>query len=324
MDSKENSPSIKIISNINLLISVFFAILGFANLIQALKTFNILISIVLIIVGMLLTSTWKRDFLNKKPWTYYLDIILISSIFLYLLEKTEFPIIQKILFLLITLSTFLFLALNKKIVYHFFPLNNSLKENINNFKNFLKEDNWQSWLLTLYIVIIGITLVLFPILNIVTGSPLPIVIVESCSMYHSLSFNEWWSIKGEEYSEFNISKEEFSSFKLKNGLNKGDIMIILSTKEYKKGDVIIFSSNKESNHKNPVIHRIVSESIISTKGDNNEFQLKLNNNPSNIDETSISKEQILGKAVFKIPYLGWIKLIFFELSRPKEQRGLCS
>lgn len=201
----------------------------------------------------------------------------------------------------------------------------AFKEKANKFWQFLKEDSWQSWLVSLFLVILLIKFIFFPLLSFVTGSPLPIVIVESCSMYHALPFDKWWELKESEYSQFNIIKDEFSSFPFKNGLSKGDIIFVWSRANYKKGDTIIFRPNPEANHRNPIIHRLISENKIATKGDNNEFQLKLNDNsnPSNIDETNIPQEDVLGKAALKIPYLGWVKLIFFEFSRPKEQRGFC-
>jgi len=78
-------------------------------------------------------------------------------------------------------------------------------------------------------------------------------------------------------------------------------------KKVEVGDVVIF----EGNYKNPIIHRVVkiketSEGFVfSTMGDNNNGQLEV--------EKEISQEQIMGKAQANIaPYVGWIKLIFFE------------
>lgn len=202
-------------------------------------------------------------------------------------------------------------------------LNNNLKKTW----EFLKEDSWQSWLVSLVLIIILIKFIFFPVISLITGTSLPLVIVESCSMYHDISFDNWWEFNQASYSLFNISKEDFKNYKFKNGFSKGDIILVWGSQSYKKGDIIIFNPNKDALHSNPIIHRIVTQdnSIVGTKGDNNEFQLKSQDarNPSNIDETAITKDRILGKAVAKIPLLGWVKLIFFEFSRSPEQRGFC-
>lgn len=186
---------------------------------------------------------------------------------------------------------------------------------IKKFYDYLKKDTWDSWLVSLLLAIIFIKLIFFPTLSFLTNTSLPLVVVESCSMYHSNNFKDWWLEESNKfwYEKNNITKEEFQEYPLKNGLNKGDIVFVLGKKEYKKGDIIIF----ESETKYPLIHRIVSKNPISTKGDNNPDQL-----PNNL-ENNIEKEKIFGKAVAKIPYLGWIKLIFFEFRKPQSQRGFC-
>src|SRR3989338_3941247 len=199
----------------------------------------------------------------------------------------------------------------------------SLKDSLRKFWNFLKEDSWQSWIVSLVLLIILIRFVLFPTLSFITSSPLPLVVVESCSMYHESSFDKWWAQNFAWYENRNISNSQFKSFSFKNGLNKGDIIFVWGRSNYNLGDVIIFAPNSDSSALHPIIHRIISKTPLGTKGDHNLAQLTLNNNDKGIDETSISKENILGKAVFKIPLLGWIKLAFFEPFRDPDQRGLC-
>lgn len=196
---------------------------------------------------------------------------------------------------------------------------------VKKFWNFLKEDSWQSTLVSLVLLIILIKFVLFPILTLATSSPLPLVVVESCSMYHNSNFDDWWFRYSAQYEEFNITKEEFKEFSMKSGLNKGDIIFVWGRSEVKKGDIIIFYPNKGSLAPNPIIHRVVTDSPIGTKGDNGEtnpYQLD-GRNPQNLDERKILEEQILGEAKIKVPLVGWIKLIFFEFSRSPEQRGFC-
>jgi hypothetical protein len=50
---------------------------------------------------------------------------------------------------------------------------------------------------------------------------------------------------------------------------------------------------------------MTNETFISTKGDNNQGQLSV--------EKNIINQQIVGRAVFRIPKLGWGKLIFVEI-----------
>jgi len=144
------------------------------------------------------------------------------------------------------------------------------------------------------------------------GTPLPLVVVESCSMYHSSDFNSWIEQNSEYYKSKSISQSDFESFPLKTGLNKGDIIVIWGHSSPKVGDIIVF----EAQATHPLIHRVISLSPIQTKGDNNLGQLPI--------EKSISEEQVLGKSIVKIPLVGWIKLIFFEPFRSPESRGFCS
>src|SRR3989344_4854226 len=131
----------------------------------------------------------------------------------------------------------------------------NLKDLLKKFWQFLKKDTWQSWIISLILLIIIIRFLVFPGLSFITGGPLPLVIVESCSMYHNSDFESWWIREGAWYENKNITKEEFSKYPLKNGLNKGDILIVLGRTEINKGDIIIF----EAGSKYPLIHRVVSQ-----------------------------------------------------------------
>ena len=67
--------------------------------------------------------------------------------------------------------------------------------------------------------------------------------------------------------------------------------------------------------KDPIIHRVIKKwknnetYYFQTKGDNNRDSMK----NMLVDETAINENIILGKAVFKIPLLGYIKIGFVEL-----------
>jgi signal peptidase I len=192
-----------------------------------------------------------------------------------------------------------------------------IKKELKRFWKFLHEDSWQSWLVAIILIIVLVKGVFFPLMSWITGTSLPLVVVESCSMYHKSSFDKWWESNSNWYDDYGISKNEFDAFSLKNGLNKGDIVLVWGKSDYNIGDIIIFNANA----KYPLIHRIISLNPYSTKGDNNPGQLT-KNNPPYVDETNIKENQIIGKAVAKIPFLGWIKLIWLEPFR-SNGRGFC-
>ena len=88
---------------------------------------------------------------------------------------------------------------------------------------------------------------------------------------------------------------------------EGDVVIVkgINKDAYNIGDVIIFWPMGNKNAV-PVIHRIVNKTCINgycyyqTKGDNNQGQLPF--------EFNITQDAIVGKAIARIPKLGWIKL----------------
>ena len=209
-----------------------------------------------------------------------------------------------------------------------------------NEKNFFKkcwkfvwyDDSILGWITSLLVIFLVVKFIFFPFLFFVTGTPLPLVVVESCSMYHQNSklglfsnFDNWWESESSKYEKFGINKEEFEKFNMHNGFNKGDIIFAVGTnsEKVKKGDIIIFQPNSESIQQTPIIHRIASTNPIGTIGDNNPIQFKLTNNQLKLDESSIKDEQLIGRAVFKVPLVGWTKLIFFDWKKPSPERGFC-
>jgi len=176
-------------------------------------------------------------------------------------------------------------------------------------------DSILSWVLALIIAFIAVRFVFFPLISLALGTPLPLVVVESSSMEHPEagffgnlfatqgSFDAWWKEKGAWYEQNGFTKQQVESWSLRTGFDKGDIILVYGRFTPKIGDVVIFNANTE----HPIIHRIVAINgdIISTKGDNNDGQLSI--------ERSISREDLVGKAVFRIPKLGWIKLVFVNI-----------
>jgi len=194
-------------------------------------------------------------------------------------------------------------------------------------------DSFLSWIVALIIIFIAVKFIFFPILSLIMGTSLPLAGVESSSMDHQIAkddfgryglcgngfskedkqyidFDNYWDACGNWYEDNGITKGKFSKFPLKNGFSKGDIIIVWGRFKPKVGDVIIFKPNPESLAPRPIIHRIVKieDGRIQTKGDHNREQLTVSNNFYRTDETDIKENQVIGKAVFKIPYLGWPKI----------------
>jgi len=181
--------------------------------------------------------------------------------------------------------------------------------------NFLQEDSWSSFFVTLVLAFVIIKFVFFPGLAFLTGSSLPLVIVESCSMYHHEDGMEK-SFESSVYGDYGLSLKDSLGWDFQNGFSKGDVIFVVRARDVDVGDVIIF----EGGARYPLIHRVVeSDETYATKGDNyitNSLQLT--------SEKNISEEQLIGKALFRIPMIGWAKLIFFEAGRSERDRGFCS
>jgi len=158
-----------------------------------------------------------------------------------------------------------------------------------------------------------IKFIIFPTLGFVLSTTHPIVAVVSGSMEHDARFEPWWEAHGQWYESRNITLKEFRSFPFREGFNRGDIMLLYGKKpkDIKRGDVIVFQSTS----RDPIIHRVVdkrqdkSDYVFQTKGDNNADSIKT----SQLDETRIPEAQVIGAAVFRIPLLGYVKIIFIEI-----------
>ena len=183
--------------------------------------------------------------------------------------------------------------------------------------HFIWEDNsiW-SWIANIVLAFILIKFIVYPALGFLLQTSHPVVAVVSESMEHNAGFDDWWSNADKWYIADGIKKGNFEGFPLKDGFNKGDIMVLKGKKpeNIEIGDVIVFWSAK----KDPIIHRVVRKwqqdklYYFQTKGDN------YKTNPVSIknaflDETNISQDQVVGNAVLRIPLLGYIKIWFVEI-----------
>lgn len=187
------------------------------------------------------------------------------------------------------------------------------------------EDSIASWVVNILLAFILIKFIIYPLLGLLLGTSLPIVAVVSESMEHTSSFEDWWNspaycqyqicTQKEFYESKNITEEKFKKFIFENGFNKGDIIILYraNSDKLKVGDVITFNSLDKNTY--PIIHRIIEINqinttyIYQTKGDNNARQIFVE---GHLDEYNIKENDLVGKGILKIPYLGYVKLIFTD------------
>ncbi len=162
------------------------------------------------------------------------------------------------------------------------------------------------------------------------------------------SLDAYWNMCGGWYEERGITQDQFAAFPIKRGFNKGDIMVILgpSRGAIEVGDTIVFQSREAY----PIIHRVVGVTeadgarVYQTKGDHNPDQIvsyfvvdargaasvcHKNGVPVRcsegslvtkatpgatavLDETMVKQDAIIGRAIVRIPFLGWIKIWFSD------------
>jgi len=181
------------------------------------------------------------------------------------------------------------------------------------FLNFLWNDHsFESWMVNLLIAFLVIKFLVFPVLVNITDSGTPVASIVSDSMEHHPShFFDWWINEGGKYEEFEIGRDDFGGFHHSNGLNIGDLIFVgrPPTCDYDVGDVIVFSAGANM----PVIHRIVDiweddrKHYFRTLGDNNPGSLSL--------ELNISEDNVQGRVIGRVPWIGNIKVIFLKLTQ---------
>ena len=192
------------------------------------------------------------------------------------------------------------------------------------------DDSIWSWLANIIVAFLLIRFIVYPVLGAVLGTSFPIVAVVSESMEHGLhnqmicgqkldefrhSFDNYWDICGYWYEDRGITKEQFATFPLKNGFDKGDVIILWRANKdnIDVGDVLIFQGGKLQ----PIIHRVVN---ITQENDRLYYQTKGDRNSKSISgiygEEKITQERIYGKGVLRIPYLGWVKILFVDAVKP--------
>lgn len=196
------------------------------------------------------------------------------------------------------------------------------KEALKKFWYFIwEEDSMLSWIVNVILAFVIIKFLLYPGLGWALGTPAPIVAVVSGSMEHDGNFEEFWmqpmccnefcgrqQVQGSWYERANISRTQFYDFDFLNGFNKGDIMILYSPEKAKLGDVIVYLV---PNRPDPIIHRVIKtgeengKTVFWTKGDHN--------CDTGSFEDRIPEQRVIGKAVWRVPLLGWVKIVAVDL-----------
>jgi len=206
-----------------------------------------------------------------------------------------------------------------------------------------ESDSILSWIVNVILAFILIKFIIYPALGFAFQTDYPIVAVVSGSMEHKTphpcieydritndciianeklysicgndfetdqkaDFDFFWNFCGAWYiNHTSIDKENFSQFSFRDGFNTGDIMILRgsSSEKIKEGDVIVYISKTASY---PIIHRVVN-----VKSTDNHYTFTTKGDHNNEADQPVDERQVIGKAVLRVPYLGWIKIGFVKL-----------
>jgi len=188
--------------------------------------------------------------------------------------------------------------------------------------HFIWEENsvW-SWIVNILLAFLLIKFLIYPGIGLAMGTSHPIVAVISNSMEHDGNFEQWWNspacnfqcTQAELYEHYNITEQQFLHFNFRNGFNKGDIIFLrgMPAEKIEKGTVIVFNAGDAE----PIIHRVVDKWSIAEANGNAEYHFITKgdyNQVSLLKEADVSEKQILGIALFRIPYAGYIKIWFVD------------
>ncbi|MFW5704806.1 MAG: signal peptidase I [Nanoarchaeota archaeon] len=198
------------------------------------------------------------------------------------------------------------------------------------------DDSFLSYILSFLFALVIIKYLIFPGLGFLLSTDYPVVAIVSGSMEHkivdniicdkritnidskSLSLNEYWQYCGNYYeTNFNLTKDDFIDFRYTNGLNIGDVMVLYGkdTEDIDVGETLVFKPLDERFFaaNGPVIHRVVDK----WQDENGKwhFKTKGDHNPRTYEnfEENIPEENVFGTAIFRVPYLGYFKIILVNL-----------
>ncbi len=191
------------------------------------------------------------------------------------------------------------------------------------------ESAW-SFLANVIVAFLIIRFIFYPLLGLVLGTSFPIVAVVSESMEHGLhekklcgeyftkfreSFDNYWEVCGNWYEDMGITSQKFASFPFRDGFDKGDVILLWRAHRdnVEVGDILVFQGDKPQ----PIIHRVVKvwqedeKFYYQTKGDHNSGSIQ-----GTFGETKIGEERVYGKGILRIPYFGWVKILFVNAVKP--------
>lgn len=169
------------------------------------------------------------------------------------------------------------------------------------YKFLWKEDSLQSYLAFIIISYLLLKFIVYPGFLWVMGWK-DIVAVLTSSMVHTGNINQ---------THYNWLKQrniDYQDFPFPNGLYPGDAVVVVDSNDYEVGEVIVYVPQ---GYTQSIIHRIVYKQDYNgteyyiTKGDAN----------SGIGsfEINLTKDQIIGKAIFSIPLIGYPRKIMHTL-----------
>lgn len=198
-----------------------------------------------------------------------------------------------------------------------------------------------SWILAVVIIYVFVQFIFYPSLGFVFSTSHPIVAVVSGSMEHKitpvsegnyhicgelfsqrqrLSTTEFFAICGDWYENLNITYSDFSTFPFSRGINTGDVIFLRNpgSENIQVGDVIVFIQEQNPSRE-PIIHRVVAiriddtgKRVFQTKGDHNKDSIVQHTAVSYLNELEVTQDQLVGRAVFRVPYIGYVKLIAYR------------
>ncbi len=185
-----------------------------------------------------------------------------------------------------------------------------MKEKIKKFLYItFKEESLEGYILFFLFMIFLFRFVIPPISEVLLGTDMPIYVIVTPSMEHK----DPEKIRVTFYKYFEDRNISVENFPFKDGLNRGDVVFVVGRdpREIRVGDVVVF---KPKGSNSVLLHRVVwkncdDKCYFTMKGDANPFSL----NFKHLSEVNVSEDRIKGVVVFRIPYIGYPKVILVEI-----------
>ncbi len=172
-----------------------------------------------------------------------------------------------------------------------------------------KEESVEGYILFFLFAIILFKWIIPFFSSIFLGTDMPIYVIVTESMEHK----DKERIKYTFYKFFQDRNISIDDFPFKNGLNRGDVVIVVGRdpRKIKVGDVVVYHPKYS---KAVLLHRVIEKHCngkcyFTMKGDNNPFPL----NYSFLSEVNVPEDNIKGVVIFRIPYLGIPKVLLVDL-----------